>query len=343
MRDPDEMRVRMRKYNVAVLGVSGAVGKMLLRVLEEKEFPINDLRLLASSRSAGKKMHFRNKEYCVEETTQDSFKDMDIVFGAVEGDIARRYMEYIIREGAIFIDNSSAYRLDKDVPLVIPQINGEDVLLHKGIISNPNCVTIITLMAVAPLHKEYKIKHMQVSSYQAVSGAGEYGIQELREQVLDTTVLPKIFPYPIAFNVIPQIGEEDQDDYTSEEMKLQREGSKILHAPIEVDCTCVRIPVYTSHSVSVYVEFEEIADVDHVRDILANAEGIQLEDDLGSKRYPMPIYTSDQDIVYVGRIRKSLRNNRSIVLFACGDQLRKGAATNAVEIAEELIKRGIIE
>ncbi|MBQ9987196.1 MAG: aspartate-semialdehyde dehydrogenase, partial [Erysipelotrichales bacterium] len=238
----------MRKYNVAVFGVSGAVGRMMLRVLEEREFPIGTFKLLASSRSAGKSVMFRGEEYYIEETTRDSFQGMDIVLGAVESDIARVYKEDIVKSGAIFIDNSSAFRLEKDVPLVVPQINGDDLCTHTQIIANPNCVTIIALMAVAPLHKEYTIKRMIVSTYQAVSGAGNEGIEALREQVIDPTIYSPIFPYPIAYNVIPQIGSFMEDHQTSEEIKLQREGSKILHAPIEVDCTCVRIPVYTSHS-----------------------------------------------------------------------------------------------
>ena len=337
----------MKLYNVAILGATGAVGQTMIKVLEERNFPINTLKVLASARSAGKKLAFKDQELTIEEATSDSFIGMDIVLGAAENDIAKKFAKDIVDAGAIFIDNSSAFRLDENVPLVVPEVNGEDVAWNKGIIANPNCVTIIALAAVAPLHKHFGITRMIASSYQAVSGAGVGGIRELRQQIEadfkgeDKEI--KTFPYQIAYNVIPQIGGFDEVGYTSEEMKLQNEGRKILHAPeMSVSCTCVRIPVFTSHSIAIQLEFDKEVNINQAKELLANGEGIKLMDDPTNKIYPMPLETSHQDLVYVGRVRKDISCNNGLALFCCGDQLRKGAATNAIQIAETLVQKGLV-
>lgn len=337
----------MKLYNVAILGATGAVGQTMMKVLEERNFPINTLKVLASARSAGKKLRFKGQELTIEEATSNSFNGMDIVLGAAENDIAKKFAKDIVEAGAIFIDNSSAFRLDENVPLVVPEVNGDDVTWNKGIIANPNCVTIIALAAVAPLHKHFGIKRMIASSYQAVSGAGVGGIRELRQQIeADFKGEEKeiqTFPYQIAYNVIPQIGGFDAVGYTSEEMKLQNEGRKILHAPeMTVSCTCVRIPVFTSHSIAIQLEFDKKLDINQAKELLANGQGIKLMDDPSNKVYPMPLDTSHQDLVYVGRVRKDISCDNGLALFCCGDQLRKGAATNAIQIAEELVQKDLI-
>ena len=337
----------MKLYNVAILGATGAVGQTMMKVLEERNFPINTLKVLASARSAGKKLCFKGQELTIEEATSNSFNGMDIVLGAAENDIAKKFAKDIVEAGAIFIDNSSAFRLDENVPLVVPEVNGDDVTWNKGIIANPNCVTIIALAAVAPLHKHFGIKRMIASSYQAVSGAGVGGIRELRQQIeADFKGEEKeiqTFPYQIAYNVIPQIGGFDAVGYTSEEMKLQNEGRKILHAPeMTVSCTCVRIPVFTSHSIAIQLEFDKKLDINQAKELLANGQGIKLMDDPSNKVYPMPLDTSHQDLVYVGRVRKDISCDNGLALFCCGDQLRKGAATNAIQIAEELVQKDLI-
>lgn len=335
----------MKKYNVAILGATGAVGQEMLKVLAERNFPINELRLLASSRSAGKTMKFKDQDIAISEATKDSFEGMDIVLGAAENDIAKELLPYAVKAGAVVVDNSSAYRLDENVPLVIPEVNPEDIFKHNGIIANPNCATIIALVAINKLHEYAKIKSMVVSTYQAVSGAGNPGIAELNEQVrqvlANEETTPKCFPYQIAFNLIPQIGGFDELGYSSEEMKMQNEGRKILHNPdLKVTCTCIRIPVFRSHSESITLTFENEIDVEKARELLANAEGVKLMDDPKNKIYPMPLDTTDQDLVYVGRIRKDLTNDegKALTLWCCGDQVRKGAATNAVQIAIKYIE-----
>ena len=265
------------------------------------------------------------------------------MLGAAENDIAERFAPAIVKSGAVFVDNSSAFRLDGDVPLVIPEINPDDAAKHHGIISNPNCTTIVTLVAINALAQESPIETIIASSYQAVSGAGKNGIDELYQEVEllreGKAAQPKVFPYQIAYNVIPQIGGEQYMGYTSEEMKMQNEGRKILHLPeLKVSCTCVRVPVVRSHSVSVVLRTKEKISVERARELIAAAPGCRLVDDLGAKQYPMPLDTSDQDTVFVGRIRDDLTDERGLNLWCCGDQVRKGAATNAVQIAELLLK-----
>ncbi len=331
----------MKQMNVGVLGATGAVGQQMLKILEERDFPVKALRPLASARSAGRRIAFRGEQVPIAEAREDAFRGLDLVLGAAENDIALRFAPHILEAGAVFVDNSSAFRLRADVPLIIPEINPEDAAWHKGIIANPNCTTIVTLMAVAPLAKASPIETMIASSYQAVSGAGVAGMGELKAEVeaglRGEAYEPKAFPYPIAYNVIPQIGSEQFLGYTSEEMKMQNEGRKILHLPeMKVSCTCVRVPVMRSHSVSVVLRTKEKISVDRARALIAAAPGCKLVDDLPNKVYPMPLDTSDQDLIFVGRIREDLTDERGLNLWCCGDQIRKGAATNAVQIAELL-------
>ena len=333
----------MKLYTVAILGATGAVGQEMMKILQERNFPVGKLKLLASKRSVGKSFCFNGQEVAVEEACDEAFQGVDIVLGAAENDIAEKWAPAIVAAGAVFVDNSSAFRLDPNVPLIVPEINAADAKNHKGIISNPNCSTIITATAVNALNKAAKIKSMIVSSYQAVSGAGAGGPIELMNEVEalreGKTYEPKIFSHQIAYNLIPQIGGEAYEGYTSEEMKMQNEGCKIMHLPeLKVSCTCVRVPVVRSHSISVSCHFDVPVTVEQVRDVIAKAPGCKLVDDLANKRYPMPLETSDQDIVFVGRIRPDLTDENGICLWCCGDQVRKGAATNAIQIAELLVK-----
>ena len=333
----------MKQVNVGILGATGAVGQEMIKILEERNFPVASLRPIASARSAGSKIMFRGQECTIVEASDDAFEGLDIVLGAAENDIAERFAPSIVKAGAVFVDNSSAFRLDPNVPLVIPEINPEDVKWHKGIISNPNCSTIITLTAINALRKLSPIHSMVVSTYQAVSGAGAGGPIELQNEVDalrdGKAYAPKVFAHQIAYNVIPQIGGEQCDGYTSEEMKLQNEGRKILHLPdMNVSCTCVRVPVVRSHSISAAVHFAHHISVDEARAAIAAAPGCRLVDDLDALQYPMPLDTSDQDLVFVGRIRPDLTDPNGLCLWCCGDQVRKGAATNCVQIAELLIQ-----
>ena len=333
----------MKKVNVAILGATGAVGREMMKILAERDFPVNELHLLASPRSVGQKVEWKGQELTVELACDEAFAGIDIVLGAAENDIAERFAPAIVKAGAVFVDNSSAFRLDPNVPLVVPEINGGDVKNHKGIIANPNCTTIISLVAINALNTDSPIETIVASSYQATSGAGAAGPVELMEQVdaIREGREPEIrvFQHQIAFNVIPQIGGEAYEGYTSEEMKLQNEGRKIMHLPeLKVSCTCVRVPVVRSHSVSIVVKTREKISVEKAKELIANAPGCKLVDDLANKVYPMPLDTSDQDIVFVGRIREDLTCERGLNIWCCGDQVRKGAATNAVQIAELLVK-----
>ena len=329
----------MKQFRVGILGATGAVGREMMKILEERDFPVAELRPIASERSAGTTLPFRGGEVSVVAASDDAFEGLDLVLGAAENDIAKQFAPAIVKAGAVFVDNSSAFRLDKDVPLVIPEINPEDVKWHKGIISNPNCTTIVSLVAINALNQISPIESIVASSYQAVSGAGAGGPIELMAEVdalsKGESYQPKVFQYQIAYNVIPQIGGEAFEGYTSEEMKMQNEGRKILHLPdLKVSCTCVRVPVVRSHSVSIVVRTKEKISVEQARAAIAQAAGCRLVDDLGSKRYPMPLDTSDQDLVFVGRIRDDLTSDNGLNVWCCGDQVRKGAATNTVQIAE---------
>ena len=329
----------MKQFKVGILGATGAVGREMMKILEERKFPVAELRPIASERSAGTKLPFNGGEVEVVAAADSAFEGLDLVLGAAENDIAKQYAPAIVKAGAVFVDNSSAFRLDKDVPLVIPEINPEDVKWHKGIISNPNCTTIVSLVAINALNQLSPIESIVASSYQAVSGAGADGPIELMAEVdalsRGESYQPKVFQYQIAYNVIPQIGGEAFEGYTSEEMKMQNEGRKIMHLPeLKVSCTCVRVPVVRSHSVSIVVRTKDKISVADAKAAIAQAAGCRLVDDLKNKQYPMPLDTSDQDIVFVGRIRDDLTSDNGLNLWCCGDQVRKGAATNTVQIAE---------
>ncbi len=333
----------MKLYTVAILGATGAVGQEMMKILEERNFPVGKLIPLASARSAGKKLTFKGEEVEIQLACDEAFEGVDIVLGAAENDVANHFFRAIVNSGAVFVDNSSAFRLDDDVPLIVPEINPEDVSWHHGIISNPNCSTIITATAVNALNAIAPIRSMTASTYQAVSGAGAGGPIELMEEVKALahggTYEPKVFSHQIAYNLIPQIGGEQFAGYTSEEMKLQNEGRKIMHLPeLNVSCTCVRVPVIRSHSISVSLHFDRPVSVEEAREVLSKAPGVKLVDDLSQKMYPMPLDTTEQDLVFVGRIRSDLTDPNGLCLWCCGDQVRKGAATNAIQIAELLVK-----
>ena len=333
----------MKLYTVAVLGATGAVGQEMIKILQERNFPVGKLLPLASARSAGKTLKFKGEDVTIEEARDEAFQGVDIVLGAAENDIAKQFAPAIVKAGAVFVDNSSAFRLDPKVPLIVPEINPEDVKNHQGIISIPNCSTIITVTAVNALNSISPIRTMTASTYQAVSGAGAGGPIELMNEVEaireGKTYEPKVFSHQIAYNLIPQIGGEQFEGYTSEEMKMQNEGRKIMHLPeLKVSCTCVRVPVVRSHSISVSLHFDKHISVQEARDVIANAPGCRLVDDLANRQYPMPLDTSDQDIVFVGRIRPDLTDDNGLCHWCCGDQVRKGAATNAIQIAELLVK-----
>ena len=342
-RNAAEWLIIMKLYTVAVLGATGAVGQEMIKILQERNFPVGKLLPLASARSAGKTLKFKGEDVTIEEARDEAFQGVDIVLGAAENDIAKRFAPAIVKAGAVFVDNSSAFRLDPRVPLIVPEINPEDVKKHQGIISNPNCSTIITVTAVNALNSISPIRTMTASTYQAVSGAGAGGPIELMNEVEaireGKTYEPKVFSHQIAYNLIPQIGGEQFEGYTSEEMKMQNEGRKIMHLPeLKVSCTCVRVPVVRSHSISVSLHFDKHISVQEAREVIAKAPGCRLVDDLANRQYPMPLDTSDQDIVFVGRIRPDLTDDNGLCLWCCGDQVRKGAATNAIQIAELLVK-----
>ena len=333
----------MKQYKVGILGATGAVGREMMKILLERNFPVSELHLYASERSAGKVVAWNQGPIQIELAEEGAFEGLDIVLGAASNEVAKQFAPAIVKAGAVFVDNSSAFRLNPDVPLVVPEVNPEDAANHKGIISNPNCSTVIAVTAVNALRKLSPIETMVASTYQAVSGAGAGGPIELSDEVSallkGEPVQPRVFPYQIAFNLIPQIGGHQESGYTSEEMKLQYEGRKILHLPeMKVSCTCVRVPVVRSHSISLQLRFRDRISVYTARRALEHAPGCKLVDDLDKKLYPMPLDTSDQDLVWVGRIREDLTDERGLCLWCCGDQIRKGAATNAVQIAELLIR-----
>lgn len=319
---------------IGILGATGAVGQQMMQCLVEQNIDVSELKLFASARSVGKKYFFKDKELIVEEANENCFDGLDVVLGAVESDMSIKFAPHIKKAGAIYIDNSSAFRLNKDVPLVVPEINPEDIEKHQGIIANPNCSTIITLMSLYAVNKISKITHLIASTYQAVSGAGINGIYELEEQVKDIIqnkqTSSKVFQHQIAYNCIPQISEILENDFTSEEMKMQNEGRKILHNPnLKVTCTCVRVPVLRSHSISLSFKTEKKLTKQEIENAIKNSNGVRLVN------LPMPLNTSDTDIVEVGRIRKDEVLD-GYALWCCGDQIRKGAASNAVQIIKYL-------
>ena len=343
----------MKKYNVAILGATGAVGQEFLNLIEERNFPFAELKMLASKRSAGKKIQFMGKEYTVEEATEDSFKGVDIALFA-GGAASKTFAPAAVKAGAVVIDNSSAFRMDPEVPLVVPEVNPEAIANHKGIIANPNCSTIIMVMALKPLYNVSKIKRVVVSTYQAVSGGGKEAMAELEEQVKAINegrpVVANILPgaslakhYQIAFNLIPQIDVFKDNLYTKEEMKMIGETKKIMSDDsMRITATTIRVPVYRSHAESVNVEFEDEISVEKAREVLAAFPGVTLTDNPDEQIYPMPLETSGKDDVEVGRIRKDYSIDNALNFWVCGDQIRKGAALNALQIAEYMIKNEMV-
>mgnify|MGYP004669935511 FL=1 len=330
---------------VAIVGASGAVGQEFLRILEERKFPLDELLLFGSSRSAGRKYTFKGKEYEVRLLQHnDDFKDVDIAFTSAGGGTSAEFAETITKHGCVMIDNSSQFRMDKDVPLVVPEINPEDALNHpRGIIANPNCTTIMMVVVLNPIEKLSHIKKIHVSSYQSASGAGAAAMMELQQQYKELVEYGEVrtiekFPHQLAYNVIPQIDKMTETDYTKEEMKMFHETQKIMHSDVRTSATCVRVSSLRSHSESVWFETEEPISVEAIRKALATAPGITLVDDPQNYVYPMPLESAGHDDIYVGRVRKDLADDNSNTLWLTGDQIRKGAALNAVQIAEYLIK-----
>lgn len=335
---------------VAIVGASGAVGQEFLRILAERNFPMDDLVLFGSERSAGKKYTFKGKEYEVKLLQHnDDFKDVDIAFTSAGGGTSKDFADTITKYGAVMIDNSSAFRMEDDVPLVVPEVNAEDALNRpRGIIANPNCTTIMMVVVLCPIDKLSHIKRIHISSYQSASGAGAAAMAELQQQYKEIITTGEVqtinkFPHQLAYNVIPQIDSMTENDYTKEEMKMYNETRKIMHSDVRTSATCVRVSSLRSHSESVWIETEKALTVEEVRNALAKAPGVSLKDDAQNYVYPMPLESAGKDDVYVGRIRKDLADDNGITLWLTGDQIRKGAALNAVQIAEYLIKVGNVK
>jgi aspartate-semialdehyde dehydrogenase len=342
----------MKKYyHIAVVGATGAVGEELLRVLERRNFPVATLRAISSSRSAGKSVRFRNDDIPMKELGDGSFDKIDVAFFSAGGEISRKFVPIARNAGAVVIDNSSVFRMEADVPLVIPEINGEDVRKHGGLIANPNCTTAVALMAIYPLHRVFGVRRVFAASYQAVSGSGRRAIDELKQQIAaaalataspsgdgqDRQPSAQVYPHPIAFNVLPHVDVFLESGYTKEEMKMQNEGRKIMHLPeFRASVTCVRVPVYRAHSVAVHAEFEKPVSVEQAREVLAKAPGLELVDEPQKNRYPMPLNVAGKDSCEVGRVRLDCALENGLAFWVSGDQLLKGAALNAVQIAELL-------
>jgi aspartate-semialdehyde dehydrogenase len=332
-----------RNPHVAVVGATGAVGIEMIKTLEKRQFPLGKLTLLASARSAGKKLKFSGMDTAVTELTKDSFAGIDIALFSAGGSISKEFAPIAARAGCVVIDNSSAFRMDDTVPLVIPEINASDVKKHRGIIANPNCTTAITLMALYPLHQAFNVMRIFASSYQAVSGTGAKAIEELERQVHEVVhgkpVTKEVYPHQIAFNVLPHVDSFLPSGYTKEEMKMENEGRKIMHHPsFRASVTCVRVPVYRAHSVAVSAEFERPMTVEAAREVLKKAPGLDVVDDPENKEYPLPLYVAEKYNCEVGRLRKDCALENGLCFWVAGDQLLKGAALNAVQIAEVLLK-----
>jgi aspartate-semialdehyde dehydrogenase len=330
-----------RQYRVAIVGATGAVGIEMLHVMERRNFPVASVKLLASARSAGKTHRFHRQEIAAQTLGINSFEDIDLAFFSAGAAISREFAPIAVQSGAVVIDNSSAFRMQENVPLVIPEINAADVARHEGIIANPNCTTAITLMALYPLHRKFRVKRIFASSYQAVSGAGALAIEELRQQakaaVTGKPIEREVFPHQIAFNVIPQVDSFLDSGYTREEMKLQNEGRRIMHLPsFKASLTCVRVPVFRAHSIAVSAEFQERVTVVEAREAIVAFRGIELRDDPTDNVYPMPLDYAGEDVCAVGRLRIDSALENGLAFWVCGDQLLKGAALNAVQIAELL-------
>ena len=331
---------------VAIVGASGAVGQEFLRILDQRNFPLDDLVLFGSERSAGRKYQFRGKEYEVKQLQHnDDFKDIDIAFTSAGAGTSKEFAQDITKYGCVMIDNSSAFRMDQDVPLVVPECNAEDALVRpRGIIANPNCTTILMVVVLQPIEKLSHIRRIHVSSYQSASGAGAAAMAELQQQYRELVETGEVktvskFPHQLAYNVIPQIDKMTENDYTKEEMKMFNETRKIMHSDVRTSATCVRVSSLRSHSESVWLETEKPLEIADIRRVLADAPGVTLEDDPQNYVYPMPLDSADKDDVYVGRVRKDLADDNGITLWLTGDQIRKGAALNAVQIAEFLLEK----
>ena len=330
-----------KSYHIAIVGATGAVGAELLRVLERRNFPVAGLRAISSARSTGKSIRFHDELIPVQELVEQSFDKIDIAFFSAGGKVSREFVPVARRAGAIVIDNSSVFRMDSDVPLVIPEINAADAYNHSGVIANPNCTTAIALMAIYPLHRAFGVRRVFAASYQAVSGSGARAIDELREQVKnalqDRQLTAQVYAHPIAFNLLPHVDAFLESGYTKEEMKMQNEGRKIMHLPeFRASVTCVRVPVYRAHSVAISAQFERPISVERAREVLAKAPGLELVDEPENNRYPMPITVAEKDNCQVGRVRVDCAFDNGLSFWVSGDQLLKGAALNAVQIAELL-------
>jgi aspartate-semialdehyde dehydrogenase len=330
-----------RNLHVAIVGASGAVGVEILNVLERRNFPVSKLTLLASARSAGKHLSFRGESVPVQELREDSFAGVDLALFSAGGSISKAFAPAAVQAGAVVVDNSSAFRMDEHVPLVVPEINGADIALNRGIIANPNCTTAITLMALWPLHQAFGVRRVFASSYQAVSGTGAQAIEELRTQVEaiagGRTVESRVYPHQIAFNVLPHVDGFLDSGYTKEEMKMQNEGRRIMHHPsFLASVTCVRVPVYRAHSVSVSAEFERPVSVEQARAVLSGFQGLRVVDDPATNTYPLPLHVAGEDDCQVGRLRLDCAMENGLSFWVVGDQLLKGAALNAVQIAERI-------
>jgi aspartate-semialdehyde dehydrogenase len=330
-----------KSYHVAIAGATGAVGTELLSVLERRNFPVASLRPLATSRSLGRTIQFHGESIPVQELSENSWDGIDLAFFSAGGETSRKFVPLARVAGAIVIDNSSVFRMEPDVPLVIPEINGQDVRQHRGIIANPNCTTAITLMALYPLHRAFSVRRIVAASYQAVSGSGARAIAELKEQaecmVKNLSTKAGVYPHPIAFNLLPHVDLFLDDGYTKEERKMQNESRRIMHLPdFRASATCVRVPVFRAHSVAVNAEFERPVSTDEAFEVLAKAPGLELVDEPVSNKYPMPLSAAGKDNCHVGRVRRDCAFENGLAFWVCGDQLLKGAALNAVQIAELL-------
>ena len=333
----------MRKYRVAIVGATGLVGQEFIKVLEQRNFPMDSIHLLASDRSAGKKLFVSHREIVVKETAPESFKEIDIALFSAGAETSRYFSPMAAQSGAVVIDNSSAFRMDPRVPLVVPEVNPEDIKWHKGIIANPNCSTIQMVVALYPLHRVNPIKRIIAATYQAVSGTGSAAVEELTEQAKQVlegqTTVPHVYPHQIAFNLLPEIDVFLDNDYTKEEWKMVEETRKIMHDDIAISATCVRVPVFIGHSEALHIEFSQPMSPDKARRILAEAPGVKILDDPAISLYPQPWSAAGTDEVFVGRIHRDASHSCGLVMWVVADNMRKGAALNAVQIAEEMIKR----
>ena len=340
----------MKKYRIGIVGATGAVGQEIIKLLEKREFPASELRLLASSRSAGIELEALGQTHKIQETTPESFKDLDIAIFSAGSENSVKFAHEAVKRDCVAIDNSSAFRMDPSVPLVVPEINPQDLDGHQGIVANPNCSSAITLMAIYPLHKRFGLKKFYASTYQAVSGAGAMGPISLDQEVTEMVTgapppnaQPSSFPHPIAFNLIPHVDQFREDGYTKEELKMRNESRKILSLPsLRVSCTCVRVPVYRAHSISINAEFSDSVNLPDAKQALSKFEGLEFVNNPEEMLYPMPIYSSEKENCHVGRLRVDHASDNGLALWVTGDQLWKGAALNAIQIAEEMIQRNCL-